>query len=105
MFDELAQAGVRMMAISVDPPSRSRKVIERNDLPFPILADTERKVIRAYGLLHEDGGLTGDIAIPAHVLVGRDGTVLWRHVAPRIQQRLTPEEVLEAVLSKVSPSG
>jgi peroxiredoxin len=94
-----------MIAVSVDPPSRSRKVIERNDLSFPILADTERKVIRAYGLLHEDGGLTGDIAIPAHILVGRDGKVLWRFAAPRIQQRLTPNEILEAVLANVSPSG
>jgi peroxiredoxin len=104
IHQELAKLGVQVAAVSVDPSVRSKRLIEKANLPFPILADTNREVVRAYGLLHEGGGLLGeDIAIPAHVLIGPDGTVLWQFVSHRLQQRLKPAAVLQAVEAHVVP--
>jgi peroxiredoxin len=105
IHDELRDLGVRIAAISVDPPAKSKEVARRTSAPFPLLADAQGVVTRAYGLLHEGGGLRGeDIALPAHVLIDPDGKVLWRFVSHRIQQRLGPTEVLRVVKARVLAS-
>ena len=95
---ELKRRGGRLWAISVDSPRKSREVVNRNKLEFPILADIDRKVIAAFGLVHEGAGPHGrDIALPAHVLIDRQGRIAWRHVAKRIQDRPNPKDVLEQI--------
>lgn len=100
----MQRLGGRLLAVSVDSPERSRQVVERFKLPFAILADENRGVIRAYGLVHKGGAPDGgDIAIPTLMLVGTDGRVLWRRVAPNVMDRLDPAEALAAVRSSLAP--
>ncbi|HUU82423.1 MAG TPA: redoxin domain-containing protein [Phycisphaerae bacterium] len=97
---ELKEQGGRLLAIAVDPPERARQVVEGNGLEFSILCDTERRVIGDYGLVHAGGGPEGtDIALPAHLLVDTDGRVVWRFVSRRVEDRVHPDDVLEAVRS------
>lgn len=92
---ELADLGVRLVAVSVDPAQRSRDVVERQHLPFTILADEQARLIRQFGLLHPGGGPGDtDIALPAHVLIDRERQIRWKYVADRIQNRLSPQQVL-----------
>jgi peroxiredoxin len=73
-------------------------VVTENALPFRILADTSRDVVRRYGLLHAHGGPDGsDIAVPALLLLRPDGTIAWRHVSREVQDRVDPEDVLAAI--------
>jgi len=82
----------------VDEPADSRALVAKLGLPFRILADVPREVVRRYDLLHPGGGPGGsDIAIPALLLVRPDGRIAWRHVAHRAQDRADPDEVLQAV--------
>lgn len=75
-------------------------MVNKSGLNFPILSDPDRKVAREYGLLHAGGAPDGsDIAIPAHILVDRNGKILWQRVAKRIQDRPSPGEVLAAIES------
>ncbi len=98
IHQELQQLGVSLWAISVDPPEDARRLFARQSLSFPILCDTKRGVVKAYGLLHKEGGPYGDdIAIPAHVLIDQDGRIMSRHVSMRAQDRLHPVDVLAAV--------
>ncbi len=95
---DLQALGVRTLAISVDPPAQSRRVVERQHLPFPILADEQRQVIRALGLLHAGGAPNGDdIALPALILLDPGGRIRWRYVADRIQNRLDEQRVLVTI--------
>ena len=90
--------GGRVLAISVDAPELSRRVVEDDELAFPILSDATRETIRAYGLVHAGGGLDEeDIALPAQLLVAEDGRIVWSHVARRIQGRVSPARTLEAI--------
>lgn len=92
-----------MMVVSADGPERSQQVIDRNDLKFTFLSDRERAVIRDYGVLHAGGGPSGeDIALPAQFLIDRDGRILWRRVAGRIQDRPGPKEVLGVLREKLT---
>lgn len=98
VHDELMQSGVQIVAVSVDPISKTSTAAERLGLRFPLLSDTERTAIRAYGLVHAGGGPGGeDVALPAQFLIGRDGRILWRRLAGRIQDRPDPRAVLEHI--------
>src|SRR5262249_58433151 len=91
---------VRVVALSVDSPKDSKKVVDADRLPFSILSDENFDVVRAYGLVHPHGGPKGvDTTIPAHVLIDRDGKILWKHVAKRVLDRPDPDEVLAKVRS------
>jgi peroxiredoxin len=87
-----------MAAVAVDAPADSLGVVRRNKLAFPILVDAAGEAMRSYGVLHERGGPDGgDIAIPAHFLIDRDGRIVWRRIAQRVQDRPDPAEVLEQI--------
>jgi len=49
---------------------QSERVRRQYELPFPILCDTQKEVVRAWGLFNAEE--KGGIAVPAIVLVGRD---------------------------------
>lgn len=98
MDEALRARGGRVLAISVDAPERSRRVVEQDGLSFAILSDPAREVLGKYGLLHPSGAPDGGtIAIPAQLLVGQDGSVSWRHVSRSLQDRVDPDEALAAV--------
>jgi peroxiredoxin len=95
---ELKRRGGKLLAISVDAPEVSRRVVEGRRLPFPILSDRDRKVIQSFGLVHARGGPGGDdIAIPAQILIAPGGRIAARHVSARVQDRIDPDLMLERV--------
>lgn len=94
-LSELRALDTEVLAISVDAPADSREIVEAYGLDFPVLSDPRAEVIRAYGVLHEDGGLDGDIARPATFLIDRDGRVLWRDLTENWRVRVRPEQILE----------
>lgn len=74
-----------MVAGSVDPPAKSEALRRELRLPFPTLCDTERRVIKDWGIYNpkERGG----IAKPALFVIDRDRTVQYSkidHVATRV---------------------
>jgi peroxiredoxin len=70
LANDFRDLGVHIAALAVDSPEHSDRVRRQYELPFPILCDTQREVVRAWGLFNakEKGG----IAVPAVVLIGRD---------------------------------
>jgi peroxiredoxin len=87
-----------LLAISVDPPARARRVVENNKLAFPILCDESREATRAFGVLHEKGSPEGqDIPLPAMFLIDREGRIRWKRVAGLIQDRPDPQEVIRSI--------
>lgn len=46
---ELVERGFVVIGVSADTAAKHVKFIGKYDLPFPLLADTEKKVIQAYG--------------------------------------------------------
>ena len=85
------------MAIGVDPPDKSREIVEAYDLTFPVLSDTETKAIHAYGVVHPKGDPINDmdIARPATFILDREGRVAWYHLPENWRIRPRPEELLE----------
>jgi peroxiredoxin Q/BCP len=48
-FDELAKKGVAVVGVSIDDVETQRRFREENKFPFPLIADTDKKVQKAFG--------------------------------------------------------
>jgi peroxiredoxin Q/BCP len=96
-FADFQALDTAIVAIAADPPERARTVVEEYGLQYPILADTERVAIRAFGVVHAGAGIEGDdIARPASFLFDRDGRVVWRDLTENWRVRARPERILAA---------
>ena len=96
-MDQFNAAGIHPVAISVDPPEKSRDLAQNEGYSFTFLSDPNAEVIRRYDLVHAGAGENGhDIARPAEFLVDRTGTVRWVNLTESYLVRARPEQVLEA---------
>ncbi len=48
-YDILQDAGIAIIGVSDDPESKHDRFIAKYDLPFPLIADTEKTIMTAYG--------------------------------------------------------
>jgi peroxiredoxin len=71
------------VAIVAQKPEAVSQYHADNQLPFPVLIDRSRDVLRAYGVWHRVGLTAWNIARPALFLIAQDGTVLRQHVGRR----------------------
>jgi peroxiredoxin len=94
---EFQAAGVRLVAISVDPPEVSHDLANKRGYTFPILSDPDAAVIRRYHLLHPRGGPEEhDIARPAEFLVDSAKVVRWTNFTEDVRVRARADEMLAA---------
>ena len=49
-FAEFEKRGIKVLGVSLDPESAHKKFIAKYDLPFTLLADTDKSVSEAYGV-------------------------------------------------------
>lgn len=52
-YAALQQAGYAVVGVSVDSAKSHLKFIEKQQLPFPLIADTEKKLVEAFGVWGE----------------------------------------------------
>ncbi len=84
-LDDFRAAGAELVAISVDDAARAEPCRRELGIKFPLLCDTRRELVKAYGLLNtrENGG----IAFPAAFVIDRNRVVRFRaleEVASRV---------------------
>lgn len=95
--DAFAQRNTRIVAVSVEPVDEARKTQET----YPhlvVLADPDRNLTTAAALVHPHEGPNGsDIAVPATILVDRNGTVAWMGQPGNLSERPSAAELLTAV--------
>jgi peroxiredoxin Q/BCP len=85
--------------MSADPPQAQKKFKEKYDLPFTLLADTDKKVCEAFGVIKEKnmyGKKVKGIARTTFV-IGPDGKI--KHVFNNVKADGHAEEVLEYLKS------
>jgi peroxiredoxin Q/BCP len=68
----LTQRGVKILGVSADQVSSQKEFATDQKLPYPLLADSENKIIQAFGV----GGLFGFAQRSAFLF--RDGKLVWR---------------------------
>ncbi len=97
-LDKFTARGVRLVAVSVDPPEVTRAHCEKQGYTFTFLSDPNAEVIRRYDLVHPGGFRgTSDIARPAEFLLDPSGTVRWLNLTESFKVRPTAEQVLKVL--------
>jgi len=49
-YQSLLSKGFQVLGVSADDEKSHQKFIKKHSLPFPLIADTDRKIIEAYGV-------------------------------------------------------
>ncbi|MBK0403925.1 thioredoxin-dependent thiol peroxidase [Adhaeribacter sp. BT258] len=52
-YDALLKQGYVVVGVSVDNEKKHQKFIDKYELPFPLLADTEHEIVEKYGVWQE----------------------------------------------------
>lgn len=52
-YAELRQAGYEVLGVSIDSEKSHQKFISKYELPFSLVADTDKQVVEAYGVWQE----------------------------------------------------
>jgi peroxiredoxin Q/BCP len=86
---------VTTVAIVAQKSEAVARFIEANPLPFRVLIDTSRDVLRAYRVWHRIGFDAWNIARPALFLIARDGTVVRKFVARTQTEFPSHTEIME----------
>lgn len=68
--------------------------LKQNPMPFPLLVDPDRAVIKRYGVWHPIGLDAFNIARPSAFLIDRGGTIRYIYVSRNQWDRPAPEDLL-----------
>ena len=89
---DLKKEGVEVIGVSFDSSESHQKFIEKYNLNFPLLADTDGKIADAYGVRREPGK---NMARRVSFLIGKDGKIL--HVTDNSNAEVHLAEMKEAI--------
>jgi peroxiredoxin Q/BCP len=95
-YDKFKAADAEILAISVDPPEKSRELGEKLKIRFPLLSDQDHRVIDQYEIL--DPG--GKISIASVFVVDKKGIVRWSYITDDYKVRPL-DDVILAELAKI----
>jgi peroxiredoxin Q/BCP len=85
-FAEFKKKGAVVLGVSVDSAKSHDKFVDKHELPFTLLADEDKKIVKAYGVWGEKSFL-GRKYLGTHrvtFLIGPDGRIkkIWPKVKP-----------------------
>ena len=74
-----------------------RRYIEETGLPFNILVDESRDVLKAYGVWHPVGLFSWNIARPALFLIDPTGAIRYSFIADQQDEFPSHEDIVYAI--------
>ena len=88
---------MQVVAVVAQRSEPVRRYIEETGLPFNILVDESRDVLKAYGVWHAVGLDAWNIARPALFLIEPSGAIRYSFVADRQDEFPAHEAILRAL--------
>ena len=93
-YPQFRELDVEVVALSVDDVSDAAEMVDLVGAEYPVLADADTAVARAYGVYD----LLGDgVAAPAVFIVDGDGDVRSWYIGQNIADRPSAQEILESL--------
>lgn len=96
-FSDFKKKGAVVLGVSVDPVKSHDKFVEKFTLPFPLLADVDKKIVQDYGVWGEKSfmGRKYQGIFRVTFLIGPDGRI--KRIWPKVKPEEHAEEVLAAL--------
>ena len=86
-----------MVAVVAQRSDAVTRYLEESGLPFTLLVDESREVLKAYGVWHRIGLDAWNIARPALFLIDPDGSIRYSFVADSQEEFPSHDEILSAI--------
>ena len=90
-FSELENKNSKLIAISTDGNDEVNRSISELGIKFHIVSDVDRKVVRLFGVLHPDEG----ISRPAVFVIDKKGFIRYRKVGKDYTDRPTVKLLIQ----------
>jgi peroxiredoxin Q/BCP len=87
-FPDFTKLDIVVLGVSVDSVASHKKFVTKYELPFTLLADTEKKAVNEYGVWDDAKG-----TMRTSFLIAPDGTIA------KIYEHVNPEKHAEEVLA------
>ena len=93
-YDLLKEKGFEVIGVSADDVKRHQKFIEKYELPFTLIADTDKKVINAYGVWGPKKfmGKTFDGIHRTTFIIDENGTII--KIIPKVKTKEHAQQIL-----------
>ena len=85
-YSELRKAGYEVIGVSVDSEKSHQRFIEKNNLPFTLIADTDKKLVEQFGVW-------GEKSMCGRKYMGTFRTTFIINEEGIIERIITPKEV------------
>jgi peroxiredoxin Q/BCP len=96
-FAALEEKGFALLGVSPDSQKKHQNFINKFELPFPLLADTEQEVLNAYGVWGEKSmyGRTYMGVFRTTFIIDEEGKI--QHVFKKVKTKDHTNQILEAI--------
>lgn len=96
-YSSLTSQGFEVIGVSADSEKSHQKFIDKHSLPFTLIADTDKEVIKSYGAWGEKKfmGKTYDGILRSTFVIDENGKIAA--VIDKVKTKAATEQVLEAL--------
>lgn len=94
-YNGLAAKGIVVLGVSIDDEKSHKKFIAKHQLPFTLLADTDKQIVEAYGVWGEKNmyGKTYMGTIRKTFIIDEEGNIA--HIISKVDTKNSTAQVLE----------
>ena len=98
-YADLQEAGYAVIGVSKDSAASHQKFIEKHELPFPLIADTDKSLLQALGAWGEKNmyGKKVEGTLRTTYLVNEDGIVEKIFTPKEIKTKIHAEQILDYI--------
>lgn len=98
-YSELQEAGYAVVGVSKDSAASHQKFIAKHELPFPLIADTDKSLLQALGAWGEKSmyGKKVEGTLRTTYLVNEDGVVEKIFTPKEIKTKIHAEQILDYI--------
>lgn len=96
-FDDLRERGFEILGVSPDSQKKHQNFIGKYELPFPLIADTDQKILNLYGVWGEKQmyGRTYEGVFRTTFVIGPSGVI--EKIFSKVDTKNHSEQILEAI--------
>lgn len=94
-YNMLIQKGMVVLGVSADDEESHKKFAEKYNLPFPLLADTDKKIIESYGVWGEKNmyGKKSMGILRTTFIIDKDGKI--QEIIKKVDTEAATEQILK----------
>ena len=98
-YEELQEAGYAVIGVSKDSAASHQKFIEKHELPFPLIADTDKSLLQTLGAWGEKTmyGKKVEGTLRTTYLVNEEGVIEKIFTPKEIKTKIHAEQILDYI--------